>query len=106
MCLVVMSVCEQGVPQPGADGEHAPFVDILHEGNFAEALNDRIVVHDDRRVEVADPGYGFKQSCGEIEAAALPVARKVLRPTFDRAVRIDDSGASDADERSEVQTLL
>ena len=81
-----MPVGEQRVAETGADGEHGPFLNVLHERNFAETLHHRVIVHDDGRVEVTDPRYRFVQGRRQIEAAAFPVARKILRSALDRAV--------------------
>ena len=77
----------------------------LHERRFAQTLHHGVVVHHDGRLVIADPRYRFNKICGQIEAAAFPVSRQVLRAGFDRAVGIDFARATDADERREPQTL-
>lgn len=43
-----LSVCEAGVPKPGANRECSPTFLVPHIRDFAQALNDGIVVHDNR----------------------------------------------------------
>jgi hypothetical protein len=45
----------------------------------------------------------FDQPGGQVELAALPVARQVLRTLLDRAVAFDDAGACDAYEGRKVR---
>ena len=50
-------------------------------------------------VVIADHGDGLDQAHGQIELAALPIARQVLRALLDRTILVDDAGTGDADER-------
>src|SRR5438552_16182678 len=104
--VLAIAVGEAGVAQTRADGQHAPTLHVLHERDLGESLHDAIIVHDDDRVVVADLGDRFDETCRQIELAALPIARQVLRALFDRAVTLDDSWARDADERRELESLV
>jgi len=54
---------------------------------------------------IADLGNGFDEARRQVEFAALPVARQVLRAFLDRTVFIDDAGTGDADERRKLQAF-
>src|ERR1700733_6743357 len=46
LCLgLVVLVGVAGVSEAGADGQHGPALHVLHEGQLAQSLNDRVVVH-------------------------------------------------------------
>ena len=55
---------------------------------------------------IADLRNPLDQAGRQIELAALPIARKILRALLDRAVLVDDAGTGDADERRELEALL
>src|SRR3954464_11146031 len=55
---------------------------------------------------ILDPGDGLADAARQIELIALPIAWKVLRAAFDRAVLLDLAGAADADERRQPQLFL
>src|SRR5882757_9833089 len=101
--LVVLAIGEARVAQPRADRQHAPAIHILHERNFGETLHYAVIMHQDRGVVFADLWNAFDQARRQIEPAALPIARQVLRALFDRAVLLDDAGTGDADERRKFQ---
>ena len=60
----------------------------------------------DRGVVLPDGGDRLVQGERQVEPAALPIARQVLRAAIDGAVRLDDAGTADADERREPQSFL
>ena len=45
-------------------------------------------------------------SIRQVELAALPVARKILRAALDAAIFSDEPGAANADDRRELQVAL
>src|SRR3977135_1930322 len=102
LALVLPAVGEARVAEAGADGQHAPALDILHERHFAQALRHAVIVHKHRGVGIADLRNRFDQARGQIELAALPVARQVLRALLDRAVLVDHARTGDPDERREL----
>ena len=63
-------------------------------------------MHDDGRVVLSNLRDAFDQACRQIELAALPVTRQVLRSLLDRAVALDDTGTGDPDEGRELESLL
>src|SRR3954465_11994130 len=94
------------VAEAGADGQYAPALDVAHERHFAQALNHRIVVHEHSGAVLADFRDPLEQARRQIEFAALPVARQILRAAVDRSVRLDDAGTADTDERGKSETFL
>jgi hypothetical protein len=62
-------------------------------------------VHQHRGVVIADLRDRLDQARRQIELAALPVTRQVLRALRDRAVFVDDARASDPDERCELKAF-
>src|SRR5438552_2948729 len=104
--FLVLSIGEAGVAETGANSKHPPMVDVLHERQLAESLHHGIVVHNDYGIVILDLGNLFTQQAGQIEAFVLPVARQVLSSALDRAIRQDDSGTSDADERRQLEPVL
>ena len=81
-------------------------LDILHERQFAEALDDSVVVHGHDGVVLADLRRHLADALDQVEAAARPVAGQVLRAAIDRAVRLDQAGTTDADEGRDAQAFL
>src|SRR6478736_954444 len=63
-------------------------------------------MHHDRRLVSADLGDHLADALDQVEPAALPVARQVLRAAVDRAVPFDQAGAADADEGSNAEARL
>jgi len=53
-------VDEDRIAKPGPDGEHRPFLDVLHGGHLAQPLYHVVVVHHDRRFELPNLGDGLK----------------------------------------------
>src|SRR6476620_1550486 len=102
LAVFLAAIGEAGVAEAGPDREHAPALDVLHEGDFGKSLHHAVIMHQHRRVVLADLRNPFHQTCGQIELAALPIARQVLRTLFDRAVLVDDAGTGDADEWREL----
>ena len=76
---------------------------VDHERRLAQALHDRIVMQQDHGVMLPNRGDCLMQAQRQIEAAALPIARQVLGAAIDGAVRLDDAGTADADERRECR---
>src|SRR4051794_32944382 len=101
--LIFLAVGEPRIAQSGADGQHAPAVDVLHERHFAKALHDAVIVHQHRGIVAADFGDRFYQAVRQIEFAALPIAWQILRAFFDGAVLVDHAGTGDADEGREFK---
>ena len=54
-----IAVGEAGVTEARADRQHAPAVNVLHEGDFGQSLHHAVVVHEDGRVLLADLRDGF-----------------------------------------------
>ena len=52
--LLRLLVRERGISEAGANREHGPVRDVVNERDLAQALNDRVVVHHDHGVVVAD----------------------------------------------------
>ncbi len=52
--LLRMPVGEPRIAKAGADGQHAPVIDILHERHFAQALHDRVIMQHDGGIIVTD----------------------------------------------------
>src|SRR5947209_13106443 len=75
--LLFLAVGETRIAQSRADGQHAPTPDVLHERHFGQTLHDAVIVHQHRGVVTADLWDRFNQTVGQIEFAALPVARQV-----------------------------
>src|SRR4051794_3575321 len=96
--FLVASVGEARVAEPGADREHAPVPDVLHVRHLAQPLYHRIVVHQDGGAVIADLRNRLEQLSRQVELAAGPIARQVLRAAVDRAVALDDPWAADTDE--------
>lgn len=74
---------ETRVAETGADGEDSPALVVLHKRNFAQALHHAVIVHQNRRVVIADSGDRLDQAGGQVELAALPIARQVLCALLD-----------------------
>src|ERR1700736_2166934 len=72
--LVGIPVDEERIAKPGPDGEHRPFLDVLHGGHLAQPLYHRVVVHHDRGFELPNLGNGLKQRNGKIESTAFPIS--------------------------------
>src|SRR6185437_16242079 len=103
LAFVIRSAGEPRISQPGSDGQNAPVSSALHVGDLAEALDDRIIVHHHDRIVPIDPGYALADGARQIEPAAFPVARQIVRAAFDEAILADDSRAPDADHRRQWQ---
>ena len=74
------------IAETGADGQHAPAVDILHERRFAQTLHHGVVVHDDEGRLAAYFGNRLAEFLRQVEMLALPVAAgQVLATAVDRA---------------------
>ena len=61
------AVCHTGmansaIADAGANGEHCPSLDVLHERHLAQALHHRVVVHHDRGIEITDPRDRIRRS--------------------------------------------
>src|SRR3979409_2321327 len=97
---------EACVAEAGSDGERAPMGHVGHERRLAQALNHRIVVQQDEGLVLADAGNSFVQRVRQIEAAALPIAGKILCAAIDGAVDFDDAGTANADEGCKLETFL
>src|SRR5690554_871793 len=54
LALRVRAIGEARVAEPGSDRHHAPMLDVLHEGQLAQSLHYGVVVHEDRRLMLAD----------------------------------------------------
>jgi len=102
----VLTVCEAGVAEAGADRHHSPVVQAAHEGRLAQSLNDGVVMHQDRHFMPADGWNCIAQELRQIEALVLPIAGQVLPSLFDRSVLTDQTWASNAYERGELQAVL
>src|SRR5262249_2872034 len=103
--LASIAIGEAGVAEAGPDREHAPVLDVLHEGDFAQSLHDRVIVHEHGGVVLADRRDLLDQECRQVEVLALPVARQVLGAALDGAVLVDLAGAADADEGCELNAV-
>src|SRR5262245_66575894 len=79
---------------------------VPQEGQLAQSLHDRVVVHHDHRLVLADAGNLRADLVRQIELAAFPVARQVWRSALDRAILTDDPRAADADQRRQAQAAL
>src|SRR5581483_2023999 len=47
LAVLASAVREARIAEPGTDGEHAPALDVLHEGHFGEALHHAVIMHED-----------------------------------------------------------
>jgi len=81
-------------------------LDIPHERRFAQSLHDGVIVHQDRRLVLADRGDRLVQQRGQIESVALPIAGQILAAGFDRTVGVDAPRTTDADERREPKLVF
>src|SRR5687768_4339432 len=102
--LVLCAIGEVRIAEPGADGHHGPVLHVLHPRQLAQALRDRIVVHDDHGFVIVDLRQRLAQPLRQIETLRFPVAWQVLAAALDRAVRANHTGTADADERRQVQS--
>ena len=103
---VGFSVGETRIPKSGADREDAPAIILPHVWDFAQPLNDGIVVHYYRRFLFADFRNQGMEYGRQIELAALPIARQVLGPFFDGAVFFYEARAANSDERRQLHFPL
>src|SRR5262245_7154368 len=101
-----LPIGKAGVSQARTNRQNAPVLYIRHERNFAQALDHRVVVDENRGLVVTNPGNGFANLVRQVEVFARPVSRQVLRSAIDRAVLLDQAGTADADERREPEFLL
>src|SRR5262249_27916951 len=83
LAVVFSAVGEARIAETSADGEHAPALDILHERHFGQPLHHAVIVRQPRGVVVADHRDRLDETRRQIELAALPVARQVLRALLD-----------------------
>src|ERR1700694_5672497 len=90
--LVLPPVGKACIAQSRADGENAPALHVLHERNFGKTLRHAIIVHQDRSVVTTDLRNRLDEARRQVELAALPIARQVLRALFDRTVVIYHAG--------------
>src|SRR5689334_702845 len=97
---------ETRVAKSGADGQDTPALHVLHEGDFRKPLNGAVIMHDNRRVMVADLRDRLDKTCRQVEFTAFPITRQVLRPLLNRSVAVDHARARDADKRRELESLL
>src|ERR671924_414085 len=68
------AIGEARIAEPGADGQHAPALDVLHEWHLAQALHHRVIMHQHGGVIAADGRDGLAQGARQVETAARPVA--------------------------------
>src|SRR5437588_12525531 len=101
-----VSIAELRIAEAGADGERSPALDVSHERLPAEALDDGVVMENDARLIFSDARNLLAQSERQVETVAVPFAWQVGGAPLDRAVRGDQSGATDADKRGEPQLFL
>src|SRR4029079_15514616 len=106
LTLAGLAVGEARVAQPGTDGQCAPVLHLAHERHLAQTPPHGVVVHQHRRVMPANFRNRFGEPSRQVEGAALPVPRQVLRALCDVTVLLDLSGAADADEWGEVVAFL
>src|SRR5262245_10792175 len=71
--LRLLAVGEAGIAEAGADRDHAPVLGVLHERPLAQSLHDRVVVHEDRGLVLADGGDRLAQLGRQMESLAFPV---------------------------------
>ena len=101
----VVRLVKRALPRPVPMVSTPQCAHVGHERRLAQALHHGVVVQEDHGLVLADGRDRFVQAVRQVEAAALPVARQVLRAAIDGAVRLDDAGAADADERRELAVL-
>src|SRR6202035_404532 len=102
---VLPAVGKARVAEAGADGQHAPALDVLHERHLGQALRHAVIVHQNRGVVIANRWDRLDQACRQVELAALPVARQVLGALLDRSILVDHAGTGDPDEGCEFQAF-
>jgi hypothetical protein len=64
-----VAVRKARVAEPGADREHRPVINVLHERRLAQPLNNRVVMQNNGGVVVANFRDRVVQCLREIEAA-------------------------------------
>ena len=79
---------------------------LLGPRQMAQALHDGVIVHHDHGLVIADRWNAFSDRSGKVETAALPITGQILRAARDTAVRLDDTGAADANDRRQGKLLL
>jgi hypothetical protein len=94
----LLSVHIQCVSKACPNGKYAPPLKVLHGRHLAEALNDRIIMHDDGGFEFADGRYRLYQRGGQIETAAFPISWEVLSAAVNRPIRLNLARTADANE--------
>ena len=97
--VVFAPVAKLRVTQPRSYGQDAPAFHVIHKWPFAQALNHRIVGHDDDGVVVENLRDGLEQGERKIEIPAFPFPRQIVGAAIDTAILLDDSRTADADER-------
>ena len=75
-------------------------------GIIAQALDHRIIMHDDQRLLAVDPRDLASHVISKIESAAFPIAGQVLCAALDRAIGTDFSRTTDANDRHQFELLL
>ena len=103
---VGLSVGEAGIPKAGAYCECSPTFLLPHIRDFAQALNDGIVMHDNRSFFSPDHGYQGMKDRRQIELAAFPISGKILGALLDGAILPNEARASNSDEGRKFQALL
>ena len=101
-----VAVGEARIAKAGADGQHAPMLDILHERHLAQTLHHGVIVHHHHGLVSADLRNRLDAAPRQVEPAAFPVAGQVLAALGDRAVVLDLAGAADAEERRQLELGL
>lgn len=94
------------VTQAGANGQHAPMLDIGHERHLTQPLDDRIIVHEHDRVPAEVGRQHVVEDARQIEIRRVPIARKILRSLLDPSLRGDPARAGNAEIRRKITLLL
>src|SRR4051794_31798930 len=97
---------EGRVAEPGTDRENAPALRVAQARKLAEALHDRVVVHDHAHMLAGDFAEPVAHDARRMEMPAMPLAGQVLRTALDVAVERDHTGTADADQRRELAPIL
>ena len=103
---VGFSVGETRIPKSGADRKDAPAIILPHVWDFAQPLDDGIIVHHYRRFLSGDAGDQRVEFSRQMKLAALPIARQVLGSFFYGAVLFYEARTTNSDERRQPQFPL